>query len=90
MAQTIALAADGLRHVSQKSHNFQADARPGGPPGQRQKRSLHYLRARRKAQVTMVPEPYLPVLGHPQERSAPDRVAAAGPAEERKLCPARG
>ena len=32
----------------------------------------------------MAPEPYLPVLGHPQERSAADQAAAAGPAEERK------
>ena len=32
----------------------------------------------------MAPEPYLPVLGHPQERSAADHAAAAAPAEERK------
>ena len=38
----------------------------------------------------MAPEPYLPMPGHPHERSAADQAAAAGPAEERKLCPARG
>jgi integrase/recombinase XerD len=32
----------------------------------------------------MAPEPHLPVLGHPQERSAADHAAAAAPAEERK------
>ena len=32
----------------------------------------------------MAPEPYLPVLGHSQERSAADHAAAPGPAEERK------
>ena len=32
----------------------------------------------------MAPEPHLPVPGHPQERSAADQAAAAGPAEERK------
>ena len=57
------------------------------PPGQQQERSLHYLRARRKAQVTMTPEPHLPVPRHPQERGAADQAAAAGPAEERKTMP---
>ena len=54
------------------------------PPGQRQERSLHCLRARRKDQVTMAPEPYLPVPGRPQERSTADHAAATAPAEERK------
>ena len=35
----------------------------------------------------MAPEPYLPMPGHPHERSAPDRAAAAGPAGERKTIP---
>ena len=35
----------------------------------------------------MAPEPYLPVPGHLHERSAADRAAAAGPAEERKTMP---
>jgi site-specific recombinase XerD len=35
----------------------------------------------------MAPEPYLPVPGHPQERSAPDQAAAASPAGERKTMP---
>ena len=32
----------------------------------------------------MALEPHLPVPGHPQDRSAADQAAAAGPAEERK------
>ena len=35
----------------------------------------------------MAPELHLPVPGHPQEHSAEDRAAAAGPAEERKTMP---
>ena len=35
----------------------------------------------------MAPEPHLLVSGHPQERSAADRAAAAGPAGERKTMP---
>src|SRR5690242_2221893 len=80
-------AGEGLRRTPQKSHKSAFRAIPTGSPRTRQKRSLHYLRARRKAQVTMAPEPYLPVPGHPQERSAADRAAAAGPAEDRKTMP---
>ena len=53
-------------------------------PGRRPTGGLHRLHARRKAEVTMAPEPHLPVPGRPQEPRTVDQAAAAEPAEERK------
>jgi hypothetical protein len=63
---------------------FSGGRSSGGHPGQRPPHSLHRLRARRKAEVTMAPEPHLPVPDHAQERRAAGRHTAADPADERK------